>query len=288
MKTFQEIIAALSEYWGDNGCAVVPTYDVEKGAGTFNPMTFLKLFDRGSWRAAYTEPSRRPSDGRYGDNPFRLYKHLQFQVILKPAPADCRILYLKSLKKVGIDVKKHDIRFLEDNWESPSLGAWGRGWEVRLDGLEITQFTYFQQAGGIELPDVPVELTYGLERIAMFLQNKKSVYDIEWTKGVKYGDMRKEEERQFSVYYFEKADVDGLWKVSDFYAGELERLLDEKLPLPAYDSLLNFSHIFNVLDARGGIDHTRRAAMIKKMRKYSRSIALLYKELQDERAGGEK
>jgi len=288
MKTFQEIIAALAQYWGDNGCSVVQGYDVEKGAGTFNPMTFLKLFDEGPWRAAYTEPSRRPQDGRYGDNPFRLYKHLQFQVIMKPAPADCRILYMKSLKKIGIDVKKHDIRFLEDNWESPSLGAWGRGWEVRLDGLEITQFTYFQRSGGIELPDVPVELTYGLERIAMFLQKKKSVYNIEWTDGVKYGDIRKEEERQFSAYYFEKADVEGLRKVCDFYARELEKLLDARLPLPAYDCLLNYSHLFNVIDARGGIDHARRAAMIKKMKNYARGIALLYREMRGGHQGCEK
>ncbi|PKN00243.1 MAG: glycine--tRNA ligase subunit alpha [Elusimicrobia bacterium HGW-Elusimicrobia-2] len=282
MKTLQDIIKTLSDYWGDKGCVVAQPYDVEKGAGTFNPMTFLKLFDKGPWRTAYVEPARRPQDGRYGDNPFRLYKHLQFQVILKPAPADSRLLYLKSLSRIGIDMKKHDIRFLEDNWESPSLGAWGRGWEVRCDGLEITQFTYFQQAGGIELEDVPVELTYGLERIAMFLQKKKSVYDIDWSETVKYGTLRKEDERQFSVYYFEKASVEGLRKVCDFYRGELEMLLENKLPLPAYDCLLNFSHIFNVIDARGGIDHTTRADMIKQMRGYANRIALMYKEIREQ------
>lgn len=277
MKTLQEIISSLAAYWAGRGCVIAHPYDVEKGAGTFNPMTFLKLFDKGPWRTAYVEPSRRPRDGRYGDNPFRLYKHMQFQVIMKPAPADSRLLYLKSLTKIGIDVKKHDIRFLEDNWESPSLGAWGRGWEVRCDGLEITQFTYFQQAGGIELEDVPVELTYGLERIAMFLQKKESVYDVDWSETVKYGQIRKEEERQFSAYYFEKASVEGLRKVCDFYLSELEMLLENELPLPAYDCLLNFSHIFNVIDARGGLDHSSRADMIKQMRAYAGRIALLYR-----------
>jgi len=285
MKNLQEIILKLSSYWADAGCLVAQPYDVEKGAGTFNPMTFLKIFTKGVWRAAYVEPSRRPQDGRYGENPFRLYKHLQFQVIMKPAPEDSRLLYLKSLSTLGIDLKKHDIRFLEDNWESPSLGAWGRGWEVRCDGLEITQFTYFQQAGGLDLPDVPVELTYGLERIAMFFAGKKSVYDVDWSDNVKYGAVRREEERQFSRYYFELVPKDELLEICEFYGREIDKLINAKLSLPAYDCLLNFSHLFNVVDARGGLDHTSRTAMIKRMKNYANSIAKLY--IEQTQAGNE-
>jgi len=278
MKTLQEIILKLSSFWADNGCTITQPYDVEKGAGTFNPMTFLKLFDRQDWRVAYVEPSRRPQDGRYGENPFRLYKHFQFQVILKPAPENSRALYLKSLKAIGIELKKHDIRFLEDNWESPTLGAWGRGWEVRLDGLEITQFTYFQQAGGIDLEMVPVELTYGLERLAMFLSGLKNVFDVKWSNNVGYGEIRKEEEKQFSRYYFEEAPVAGLLNLFSFYEKETERLISLSLPLPAYDCLLKMSHFFNVIDARRGFDHATRTAFVKRIRGYAGRIATYIKE----------
>jgi len=278
VKTLQEIILKLSSFWGDNGCVIAEPYDVEKGAGTFNPMTFLKLFDGKEWRAAYVEPSRRPQDGRYGENPFRLYKHFQFQVILKPAPKNSRVLYLKSLKAVGIDLKRHDLRFLEDNWESPTLGAWGRGWEVRLDGLEITQFTYFQQAGGLDLEMIPVELTYGLERIAMFLSKKRNVFDVEWARGTDYGAMRREEERQFSRYYFDEAAAPKLLEIFSFYEKETDRLIALYLPLPAYDCLLKMSHIFNVVDARGGFDHATRTAFVKKIKRFAGRIAVYMKE----------
>jgi len=274
--TLQEIILKLSTFWVENGCLLGLPYDVEKGAGTFNQFTFLKLFDEKPWRVAYVEPSRRPQDGRYGDNPFRLYKHLQFQVILKPAPKDSRFLYLKSLKAIGIDVKKHDIRFLEDNWESPSLGAWGRGWEVRCDGLEITQFTYFQSAGGKELPLIPVELTYGLERIAMFLNKKKNVFDVPWSEDFTYGEIRKDEERQFSIYYFEKADVEKMFDLFYFWKKEAEKLISEKLPLPAYDCLLKMSHYFNVIDARGGFDHATRTSFVRIMQELSSKISSFF------------
>ncbi len=277
MKNLQEIILELSRYWSDKGCVIAQGYDVEKGAGTFNPMTFLKIFDSGKWFVAFVEPSRRPQDGRYGENPFRLYKHLQFQVILKPAPDDCRKLYLGSLKAIGIDIERHDIRFLEDNWESPTLGAWGLGWEVRCDGLEITQFTYFQQAGGIDLKEIPVELTYGLERIAMFLQGKSNVFDIDWSDGVKYADIRKREEREFSRYYFEKAEPSAALRIFSEFEKETENLISARLALPAYDGLLKLSHYFNVIDASGGFDHATRTLFVKKIRTFAGRIAELYR-----------
>ncbi|MCD6413631.1 MAG: glycine--tRNA ligase subunit alpha [Elusimicrobia bacterium] len=277
MRNLQEIILKLSQYWSDRGCLLAQGYDVEKGAGTFNPMTFLKIFDKGKWFVAFVEPSRRPQDGRYGENPFRLYKHLQYQVILKPAPRDCRNFYLGSLKAIGIDIEKHDIRFLEDNWESPTLGAWGLGWEVRCDGLEITQFTYFQQAGGIDLDEIPVELTYGLERIAMFLSGKKNVFDIDWSDDVKYAEVRKREEREFSRYYFEKVSSDDIFKIFAEFEKETERLISDGLVLPAYDCLLKLSHYFNIIDASGGFDHATRTLFVKKIRSFAGRIAEIYR-----------
>src|SRR3979411_1334793 len=236
MDSFQQTIFRLKEYWSDRGCIIQEPYDVEVGAGTMAPETFLRVLGPKPYRVAYVQPSRRPADGRYGDNPNRLYKHQQLQVILKPSPSDVMDQYLGSLEAIGIDLGKHDIKFEEDNWESPTLGAWGIGWQVMLDGLEITQFTYFQQCGGIDLDLVPAEITYGLERIVAFLQNVESVYDIEWTAGVSYGQVRLEEERQFSVYNFELADVETLWKLFDLHEQECHRLLDLQVtPLAAYD-----------------------------------------------------
>jgi len=226
---FQDIIISLQTYWAKNGCVIYQPYDMEKGAGTFNPATFLKVLGPEPWRVAYVEPSRRPSDGRYGENPNRLQHYYQFQVILKPSPDDIQDIYLDSLKKLGIDPLKHDIRFVEDDWESPTLGAWGLGWEVWLDGMEITQFTYFQQAGGIELKPVSGELTYGIERIAMYLQGVDSIFDIEWTKGIRYGNIHHRDEVEFSFYNFQDADTDMLFKLFDMYENEALRLIEKDL-----------------------------------------------------------
>src|SRR6267154_455081 len=234
--TFQELILRLQTFWAERGCVLQQPYDVEVGAGTMAPETFLRVLGPEPYRVAYVQPSRRPADGRYGENPNRLYKHQQLQVILKPSPDDVIDLYLKSLEAIGIDLRQHDIKLEEDNWEAPTLGAWGVGWQVMLDGLEITQFTYFQQCGGVDLDLVPAELTYGLERLTAFLQVKDSVYDIEWTSGVSYSQVRFEEERQFSVYNFELADVETLWKLFDLHEQECHRLLElEATPLAAYD-----------------------------------------------------
>ena len=272
--TFQDTVFALKKYWSDRGCIIQEPYDVEVGAGTMAPETFLRVLGPQPYRVAYVQPSRRPADGRYGENPNRLYKHQQLQVILKPSPADVIDQYLGSLKAIGIDLSKHDIKFEEDNWEAPTLGAWGIGWQVMLDGMEITQFTYFQQCGGFDLDLVPAELTYGLERIVAFLQNVESVYDIEWAPGVRYSDVRFEEERQFSKYNFELADVAMLWKLFDLHEAEGQRLL--KLPgvvLPAYDQVLKCSHIFNLLDARGAISVTERVGVIARVRKLALGVA---------------
>jgi glycyl-tRNA synthetase alpha chain len=286
--TFQELILALSRFWADRGCVLQQPYDLEVGAGTMHPETFFRVLGPDPYRVAYVQPSRRPADGRYGDNPNRLYKHTQFQVILKPAPADIQEVYLASVEALGIRLRGHDIRFLEDNWEAPTLGAWGIGWEVRLDGLEITQFTYFQQCGGFDLNPVSVELTYGLERIAAFLQSVPSVYDLAWGDGSTYGKMRLDEERQFSAYSFDHADAQACRQLFELQEKEAIRLLNgysreappaarQRYPiLAAYDLCLKCSHLFNVLDARGAISVTERAALIGRIRQIACRTASAY------------
>ncbi|HLN01150.1 MAG TPA: glycine--tRNA ligase subunit alpha [Bryobacteraceae bacterium] len=283
MDSYQEIIFKLKKYWSDRGCIIQEPYDLEVGAGTMCPETFLRVLGPKPYRVAYVQPSRRPADGRYGENPNRLYKHMQLQVVLKPSPAAVIDQYLGSLTAIGIDLRKHDIKFEEDNWESPTLGAWGVGWQVMLDGLEITQFTYFQQCGGIDLDLVPAELTYGLERLTAFLQVKDSVYDIEWAPGVSYRDVRFADELQFSVYNFEMADVGMLWKLFELHEGEAARLLKMFDPksadkarfplLPTYEQVLKCSHLFNTLDARGAISVTERVAVIARVRKLAVGVA---------------
>jgi len=263
---FQKLILDLSEFWSEHGCLIEQPYDLEVGAGTMHPATFLRVLGPEPWRVGYVQPSRRPADGRYGDNPFRLGKHFQFQVILKPSPSDVQQLYLESLRYLGIEPKEHDIRFEEDNWESPTLGAWGVGWQVMCDGMEITQFTYFQQAGGIDLAPISAEITYGLERLAMFLGKRSSVYDVPWGKVYTYGDVRQQEEKEWSKYYFESADVPGTLKNLEFAESEAKRCLDAGLVFPAYDWTLRCSHAFNTLDARGAVSATERVAMIKRVR----------------------
>lgn len=273
---FQDIIAALQSYWAERGCLILQPCDLEVGAGTFHTATFLRVLGKDEWKAAYVQPSRRPTDGRYGENPNRLQQHHQFQVILKPAPQDVQELYLSSLAKLGIDKKEHDVRFVEDNWESPTLGAWGLGWEVWLDGLEITQFTYFQQAGGIDLDPIAAELTYGLERIAMYIQDKKSVFDIEWNEKVEYSDVQLRAEKEFSRYNFEEANVERLLRLFELYEAEARDLIKKELVLPAYEYTLKCSHVFNLLDARGAISITERTNYISKIRAIARKCALLY------------
>lgn len=282
MDSFQDTILKLKRYWADRGAIIQEPYDLEVGAGTMAPETFLRVLGPHPYTVAYVQPSRRPADGRYGENPNRLYKHQQLQVILKPAPADVLDQYLGSLEAIGIDLRKHDIKFEEDNWEAPTLGAWGIGWQVMLDGLEITQFTYFQQCGGMDLDLVPAEITYGLERIVAFLQNVDSVYEIEWAPGVKYAAIRLADEQQFSVYNFELADVAALWKEFDLHEAECRRLLDlaktersrRGAPvLPAYDRALKCSHVFNLLDARGAISVTERVGVIARVRKLAVGVA---------------
>ena len=264
--SFQSLIQTLQAFWAERGCLVDYPLDVEVGAGTMHPSTFLRVLGPEPWRVAYVQPSRRPTDGRYGDNPFRLGKHYQFQVILKPSPLEVQDLYLDSLRALGLDLARHDIRFEEDNWESPTLGAWGVGWQVLLDGMEITQFTYFQQAGGIDLAPISAEITYGLERLTMFLSRQGSVFDIDWAPGVGYGPVRKQEEYEFSRYYFEVASVDLHWKLFDSYEAEARRCLEAGLVLPAYDWTLKCSHVFNTLDARGAVSVTERVGVIKRVR----------------------
>lgn len=273
---FQGMIQKLQEYWNEEGCVVLEPYDTEKGAGTMSPHTFTRTLGPEPWRTVYVEPSRRPADGRYGDNPNRLYQHHQLQVILKPSPEDVQELYLKSLEVLGIDPLKHDIRFVEDNWESPTLGAWGLGWEVWLDGMEITQFTYFQQVGGINCDLESAELTYGLERIAMYLQDVDTVYDIDWNGHIKYGDIFKKAEYEHSKYSFEIADIDLLKQLFDMYEKEASRVLDLDLVLPGYDYVLKCSHTFNLLDARGAISVSQRASYISRVRNLARLSAQKY------------
>ena len=282
MDYYQQTLFKLKNYWAERGCIIQEPLDLEVGAGTMCPETFLRVLGPKPYNVAYVQPSRRPADGRYGENPNRLYKHQQLQVILKPSPADVIDQYLGSLEAIGINLHEHDIKLEEDNWEAPTLGAWGVGWQVMLDGLEITQFTYFQQCGGIDLDLVPAEITYGLERLAAFLQVKDSVYDIEWTKGVTYGDVRFKDELQYSVYNFELADVSTLWKLFELHEGEAKRLLDlypkavqkERFPLlPTYDQVLKCSNLFNTLDARGAISVTERVGVIARVRKLAVGVA---------------
>jgi glycyl-tRNA synthetase alpha chain len=280
--TFQELLMTLERFWADRGCVIQQPYDIEVGAGTFNPATLLRVLGPEPWNVAYVEPSRRPTDGRYGENPNRLQHYYQYQVILKPSPKDIQEQYLDSLKALGLDPLDHDIRFVEDDWESPTLGAWGLGWEVWLDGMEITQFTYFQQAGSIDLAPVSVELTYGPERIAMYIQGVESVYDLEWTKGVKYGDVHHRGEVEHSIYNFEQADVDMLFKLFDMYEAECQRIIGLGLVLPAYDYCLKCSHTFNLLNARGAISVAERSSLIGRVRHLARLCAEGYLKQREE------
>src|SRR5512140_105861 len=280
--SFQNLILTLQHFWAERGCIIDDPWDVEVGAGTMHPSTFLRVLGPEPWNVAHGQPSRRPADGRYGDNPFRLGKHYQFQVILKPSPLDVQSLYLDSLRALGLDLTHHDIRFEEDNWEAPTLGAWGMGWQILLDGMEITQFTYFQQAGGIDLAPMSAEITYGLERLTMFLSRRASVFDIEWGAGFGYGPVRKQDEYEFSKYYFEVADVDLHWKLLDQFEGEAKRCLEAKLVLPAYELTLKCSHVFNTLDARGAISVTERVGVIKRVRDLAVACAQQYLESRRE------
>ena len=283
MQTYQDMISALQAFWQAEGCAIMQPYHTEVGAGTSNPATFLRVLGPRPWRTAYVEPSIRPDDGRYGENPYRFQQFFQYQVILKPAPADVQDVYLGSLQAIGIDLAEHDIRFVEDNWESPTLGAWGLGWEVWIDGMEITQFTYFQQAGGIEVDPVSVEFTYGLERLGMYLQGVKRAQDMIWAPGVTWGDVYEENERQFSTYNYEVADTSMLARHFDDHEAEARRCLEAGLPLAAYDQALKCSHAFNLLDARRAVAVTDRAAYILRVRALSQAVARAY---LDQQAGG--
>jgi len=278
----QDLILQLHDFWADQGCVIHQPYDIEVGAGTFNPATFFRVLGPEPWKTAYVEPSRRPTDGRYGENPNRLQHYYQYQVILKPSPLNVQDLYLESLSSINIDLLKHDIRFVEDDWESPTLGAWGLGWEVWLDGMEVTQFTYFQQVGGIDLRPVSVELTYGIERIAMYLQEVDNVYDLRWNRDTSYGDIHHETEVQFSKYNFDEADVSMNLKLFEMYEGESMQLLKKHLVLPAYDYCLKCSHSFNMLDARGAISVTERTAYIARVRNLARKCARGYLEQREE------
>jgi glycyl-tRNA synthetase alpha chain len=274
----QEIVFRLEEYWAKRGCLIFTPYNSEVGAGTFNPATFLKVLDNKPWRVAYTEPSKRPRDGRYAQNPLRVQQFWQFQVILKPTPNDVQDVYLKSLEAIGIDLKANDIKFIEDDWESPTLGAWGLGWQVELNGVEITQFTYFQQCGGVDLPLIPVELTYGLERIAMFIQKVDSIFKVQWNDKYTWGDVYRQNEEEFSVFNFEVASVEFYKDQFDKYETEALRLLDKNLVYPGYDCVIKCSHIFNLLEARGAISVSERTNYIARVRKLARQSALKYLE----------
>jgi len=279
---FQEIILRLHDYWAGQGCVIQQPYDIEVGAGTFNPATFLRVLGPEPWRVAYVEPSRRPTDGRYGDNPWRTGHYYQYQVILKPSPPDIQDIYLRSLEHLGIDLGKHDIRFAEDDWESPTLGASGLGWQIWLDGSEITQYTYFQQMGSIDLDPVSIEITYGLERITLDLQNVDNFFDIEWAAGVTYGDVHYQSEVEFSKYYLDEADTAMLFGLFDIYEKEALACLDKGLILPAVDQVLKCSHTFNVLDARGSLSVTERASYIARVRNMARRCAQEYCKQREE------
>ena len=276
MLNFQEIIFKLQEYWSKQGCAIIQPYDMEVGAGTSHTATFLKSIGPEPWKAAYVQPSRRPKDGRYGENPNRLQHYYQFQVALKPAPENIVDLYMSSIKSLGIDLNKNDIRLVEDNWENPTLGAWGLGWEVWLNGMEITQFTYFQQVGGITCKPITGEITYGLERLAMYIQNVDSVYDIQWTDGISYGDVFLQNEKEQSSYNFKFSDSEFLLKAFASHSKQANKLVEENLALPAYEQVLKAAHTFNLLDARGVISVTERADYIGKIRDISRNVANAY------------
>ncbi len=280
VKTFQGLILALQQFWANQGCVILQPLDMEVGAGTFHPGTFLRAIGPETWNAAYVQPCRRPTDGRYGENPNRLQHYYQFQVVMKPNPANIQELYLESLRSLGIDPLVHDIRFVEDNWESPTLGAWGLGWEVWLNGMEVTQFTYFQQVGGLECYPVTGEITYGLERIAMYLQGVDSIYDLVWTEGpegvVTYGDVFHQNEVEMSTFNFEHADVEQLFKNFDHYEAESLRLIENNLPLPSYEMVMKASHVFNLLDARHAISVTERQRFILRVRTLSRGVAQAY------------
>ncbi|MDI6711096.1 MAG: glycine--tRNA ligase subunit alpha [Thermoanaerobacterales bacterium] len=279
---FQDLTLALERFWADRGCLIQQPYDVEKGAGTMNPATFLRVLGPEPWNVAYVEPSRRPTDGRYGENPNRLQHYYQFQVIMKPSPDDIIDRYLASLRAIGINPAEHDVRLVEDNWESPTLGAWGLGWEVWLDGMEITQFTYFQQCGGFDLKPVSVEITYGLERLALYLQGVDSVFDIKWTEALTYGDVHHRGEVEHSHYNFEAADTDLLFELFDMYEKEAQRIAERHLVLPAYDYVLKCSHTFNLLDARGAISVTERTGYIARVRALARACARAYVAQREE------
>jgi glycyl-tRNA synthetase alpha chain len=278
--TFQDTIRALEGYWADYGCVLMQPYHTELAAGTMNPATFLRSLGPSPWKTGYVEPVIRPLDGRYGENPYRFQHYFQYQVLIKPAPEDVLDLYFGSLEAIGIDLRRHDIRLVEDDWEHPTLGAWGLGWEVWCDGMEITQWTYFQQLGGFDIELVPAEITYGLERLAMFLQGKRSSFELEWAPGVTWGDVYRESERQWSTYNFELAPVDVLTRRFGEHEDECRLLLERRLPLPAYDQVLKASHTFNLLDARGAISATERAAYIGRVRNLAREVAQTYLELE--------
>lgn len=276
----QDLIARLNDYWAKQGCVIDQPYDMEVGAGTFHPSTFFRVLGNEAWRVAFVQPCRRPTDGRYGENPYRMQRYFQYQVIVKPSPKESQQLFIDSLVHLGIDPKIHELRFVEDNWESPTLGAWGVGWEVWLDGMEITQFTYFQQMAGFDLPSVPLEITYGLERIAMFLQNVENLFEVRWNEHITYGEVFRENEYQFSVYNFEVADTQMLFDLFDKYYRECERLLERDLYLPAYDFVMKCSHTFNLLDARNAISQVQRQSFIGKIRRLAKRCAEVYLEHQ--------
>ncbi|MBH0250524.1 glycine--tRNA ligase subunit alpha [Helicobacter pylori] len=287
MQDFSSLLLKLQEYWKDQGCLVIQPYDIPAGAGTFHPATLLRSLDKKPWNVAYVAPSRRPTDGRYGENPNRLGSYYQFQVVIKPSPSNIQELYLKSLEVLGINLNEHDIRFVEDNWESPTLGAWGLGWEVWLDGMEVTQFTYFQQVGGIACNPIPVEITYGLERLAMYVQKVENILEIEWAKNnhdsVRYAQVHLESEYEFSKYHFEIASVTRLLEMFKNAQAEALHCLKNKLPLPAYDFVMLCSHFFNILDARKAISVAERQNYILQIRDLAKWCALLYKEQEEER-----
>ena len=274
--TFQDLILTLQAYWSAQGCVLLQPYDLEVGAGTFHPATFLRAIGPEPWKAAYVQPSRRPKDGRYGENPNRLQHYYQYQVVLKPSPDNIQDLYLDSLRALGVNMSEHDVRFVEDDWESPSLGAWGLGWEVWLDGMEVTQFTYFQEVGGLKCAPVLGEITYGLERLAMYLQGVESVFDLKWTDSVSYGDVYHQNEVEQSKYNFEYSNVEWLFKLFGEFESEAKRLMENKLTLPAFEMVMKCSHTFNLLDARGAISVTERAAYIGRVRNLSRAVAQSY------------
>ena len=280
-KSFQNLIIKLQNYWAEKGCAIVQPFDMEVGAGTFHPATFLRSIGPEPWKAAYVQPSRRPGDGRYGENPNRLQHYYQFQVLLKPSPSDIQDLYLDSLSSIGIDLKMHDVRFVEDNWESPTLGAWGLGWEVWLNGMEVSQFTYFQQVGGLACKPISGELTYGLERLAMYLQGVDSVYDLIWTEGLTYGDVYHQNEVEQSKYNFEIADTKVLFRQFDEAEAMNSKLIEQDLPYPAYEQTMKASHLFNLLDARHAISVTDRARFIRRVRTMSQKVAQSYFESRE-------